>query len=122
MSKSFVIRKQNRNLQQGPIIGLNKEPVEFSTVGDNTIVAAIPTRKIVIHSLVIVIEGATTIQFFSGPSASNNPKSGHMIFMNNAAMVLDETNVDLEMDAGEAFVITLTDAVTVGGWLQYSIL
>lgn len=122
MSKSFVLRKQNRNLQQGPIIGLNKEPVDFGSAGDNIVVAAVPTRKIIIHSLIIVIEAAETLQFYSGPSVSANPKSGPLVFSNNAALVLDETNVDLEMDSGEAFVIHLTNGVQVGGWIQYSIL
>jgi hypothetical protein len=105
---------------RGPLTGLTKDSVNFSSSGDNTIIAAVPGRILKIHKLFIVGR-ATELRFWSGPSSEADPRSGLMPFDGNFGLAFDGDDFPMEMAIDKAFVISSSNAVQCGGWISYSV-
>jgi hypothetical protein len=93
--------------------------ISVSSIGDNTVVAAVAGRSIRVTSLVLVEAAAVSITFKSGSTAL----SGAIPMLANGAIVLDpvfERQAPwLTTALGEAFVINLSVGVACTGWLDY---
>src|SRR3990172_11367864 len=100
--------------QKGPLLGIENEILNFSSVGDNVVIAAVPGRKIRIHKLFIVGASSSNIRFWSGVSTENVPKSGLMPFRGNFGLAFDGEEFPLETDSGKAFVISSSNGIQCG--------
>ena len=85
--------------------------------GDNTLVAAVTGKQIIVMSMVIVLGAAeTTLIFKSGGTAL----TGSMVFVDNSGPNLGYSPMGhLETSEGEALVLNLSGANTTGGFLTY---
>ena len=106
--------------RSGPLVGLISEKINFSTSGDNTVIAAEVGRHLRIHKLFLVGRAASDIQFWSGPSAEGDSRSGVLPFMGNFGLAFDGDEFTLELGLGKAFVISSTVAIQIGGWISYT--
>ena len=97
------------------VIGVNQDIINFSGSGDQTVLPAIAGRKIQVLFIVFILGGASNITLKSG----SNTLSGQMNFAANQGMIIDGTDVDIETNIGEAFIINSSSVVQVGGWVKW---
>lgn len=92
--------------------------ISVNTAADNTIVAAVPGKKIALLGYVLVASGAVTVQWKSGSTA----RSGAMALAANGGLAVngDSELPLIETTAGEALVLTPGGAVQVSGHLAYA--
>jgi len=119
--QQFLIRKANRGLGEGCILGTYQEQLNFNTSGDLTIIPASVTRISKIHKLFLVGSGASNIRLWSGPSSENDPISGQMNFVSSWALALDSDDFTLMGEAGKAIILNSSTAIQIGGIIVYSI-
>ena len=99
------------------------ETIDDATSGDNTIISA-PTSPayLVIDHVNVLPTSAVTLKFKSGASTE---LTGPYPLDAKQALTLenpsDWQNGLMQMAAGEAFVINLSSAVQVGGYVRYRI-
>jgi len=93
--------------------------VSFGGVGDNTIVAAQPGKRIIVQSLSLVFQGDATLTWKSGSTAI----SGGYAMKANGSMEIDPappgTPPELVTGVGEALVANLSIGVTVAGMIGW---
>ncbi len=94
--------------------------IDNATSGNNTIVAAVTGYKIRVHNLVLVASGTTTVRFQSG--AGGTSLTGDMALVANVGFApgFDPTG-HFETAASALLNISLSAAVSVDGWLTYSL-
>jgi len=104
-------------------MSLKYAAISASSSGDNTIVAAVTGQKIVLVSYVVVAAGDVSVTWKSGASTS---LSGAMALAANGGAApgagpLTPAGVAglLETAGGEALVLNLSAAVSVGGHIAY---
>lgn len=91
--------------------------IDVATTGDNTIVAAVPAKKILVVSYDLVVASDVTLRWKSG-AATN--KSGPKPFAARGGQVKQFAPLGhVETALGEALVLNLSAAVAVGGELTY---
>jgi hypothetical protein len=104
--------------------------VNASTSGENTIVAAVPNKRIRVLSYVIIAAGAVTVTWKSVnfSTASLAPISGPMaLAANGGAAPSAGQSVpagligQFETNQGEALTINLSAAVSVAGHITYTV-
>lgn len=97
-----------------------KTIIDHAGSGDNTIVAAVGGKKIVVHSLFFITAGAVNVRFESG--AGGTALTGVMNFPANGGMALNENARGwFETDAGSLLNMELSGAVSVDGAIDYSL-
>jgi hypothetical protein len=121
VKSQFIVRRSNRGLGQGPVLGVSQDQVNFSSSGDQTLVVAVTSRIIKVHKLLIVGAGATDIRLYSGPSSEADPITGSMNFAGGFSIALDDDDFMILCESGKALVLNSSNAVQVGGIIVYSI-
>ena len=92
-------------------------PVSVSASGDNTIVAAVATKKIRLLSGLLVAAGTVNVKW---KSAAATDLTGAMSMLNAARIEHSATPWgQFETAAGEALVLNLSAAIGVAGWITY---
>lgn len=92
--------------------------IDATSSGDNTIVAAVSSKKIRVLSLVLVSAGTTTVRFESG--ASGTALTGQMSLIANVGFTLPFNPVGwFETAATTLLNLELSAAVSVDGCLTY---
>ena len=118
---SFILCRSNRGLGQGPIIGIIQDQVNFSSSGDQTLIAAVTGRTIKVHKLLLVGAGASNMRLWSGPSSEADPITGQMNFAGGWSIALDDDDFTITPESGKALVLASSAAIQVGGMIIYSI-
>lgn len=90
--------------------------ISFSTAADQTVVAGVAGKTIRILKLAFVSAGTTNITLKHGSTAW----TGAMPFVANMGFVEDAEQDPFITAAGEAFVITNSQAVQVSGYVKYT--
>lgn len=89
-------------------------PVSAASLGNNTIIAAVPGKRICVQSAVLALQSPTTVTFKSGTGTSI---TGPMYI---TSLLLDASATPyFKTDVGEALVVALGDAVLLGGVIGY---
>lgn len=97
---------------------LQSVAINFSSSGDNEIVAAVTNKRILVHRLFIVCGAATDITFKRGSTAL----SGALPMAANGGITFDITGEPwFTTDLSEAFNINSSNAVQVSGTCYYHI-
>lgn len=93
--------------------------VSASTQGDNSLVAAVPGKRIVVISGFFAASGgANTLTFESGTDTGE--VTGALDIIDNGNLFLPEAVYGhFETAKGEALNLQLTAATAVGGWINY---
>lgn len=91
--------------------------INATAAGDNTVVAAVPLKKLRVLSIAFVTDGALTISFKSGANVLIQP----MAFAKNGGpgLNLQPSGYFCETNAGEAFIMNLSSSQNVRGMLNY---
>lgn len=93
--------------------------IDAATSGDNTLVAAVASRKIRVHSLFLVAAGTVNVRFESG--AGGTALTGQMNLVANTGFVLPFNPAGwFETATNTLLNCELSGAVSVDGALQYS--
>ena len=91
--------------------------INFSTSGDQTIVAADSANRIVVHRIWLVVAGATSLTFkdsLASPGAASMAANG--------ALVFDATGEPwFCTNINQAFIINSSNAVQVSGVVHYTL-
>ena len=95
----------------------NENALDFSTVGDNTIVAGVSGLNVRVHRIFFVVSGSVVVTFKDGSGALTGP----MTFLANSTFVLDDTNTIpwFTTAVGTGFIINLSTSVQVSGRVYY---
>lgn len=102
----------------GRIHSLNIIPIDFSSSGDNQIIAAVAGKRILVHRLFVVGGSATSLIFKRG---STN-LSGAMSMSANGGLTFDITGEPWFVTGiNEAFNINSSSGVQVGGVCYYDL-
>jgi len=96
---------------------LNRIAINFSSSGDNTVIAADSVNRIVIHRLWLTVGGATNLTFkdnLASPAPISLGQYGGITF--------DATGEPwLITDVNTAFIINSSNAVQVSGCIYYTL-
>lgn len=94
--------------------------IDHAASGNNTLVSAVTGYKIRVHNLVLVASGTTTVRFQTG--AGGTALTGDMALVANVGFApgFDPTG-HFETAAGQLLNLSLSAAVSVDGWLTYSL-
>lgn len=93
--------------------------IDHATSGDNTIVAAVTGKQIVVHSLFLVAAGTVTVRFEDG--ASGTGLTGQMALVANGGFVLNHNPAGwFRTSKATLLNMELSGAVSVDGALTYS--
>lgn len=96
-------------------------PINAAGSGNNTLVAAIASKRIRVHSLWMVATGAVAATFQTG--AGGTALSGAMSLAANGGLVLPYNEKGwFETSIGQLLNLSLGGAVQVSGGLGYSVL
>lgn len=92
--------------------------INFSSSGNNTVVAGVASQKVRIYSLSVVFGGAATVTFEDGAST---PLTGPMgIFSGGSINAANEGAPQFITSSGNGFIINLSAGVQASGWGCYS--
>jgi len=99
---------------------IGRAQISAASIGDNTVVAAIPGKRIKVIGYALVSTSANTIRWKSGAAAN---LSGAMALAANGGLSSpsDKNTVEFETAVGEALVLNLTGATNVGGHVVYKV-
>jgi len=99
---------------------IQRVAIDHATSGNNTIVAAVTGYKIRVHNIVLVASGTTTVRFQSG--AGGTALTGDISLVANVGFApgFDPTG-HFETAATTLLNLSLSAAVSVDGWLNYSL-
>lgn len=99
---------------------IKRAKIDNASSGDNTLVAAVTGSKIRVHNLVLVASGTTTVIFQSG--AGGTGLTGDMALVANTGFApgFDPTG-HFETAVSTLLNLRLSAAVSVDGWLTYSL-
>lgn len=96
---------------------LFRAPINFSTSGDNIIVAADSINRIIIHRLWFVVDAETSLTF-----KDNLPSPAAVPMGAKGALVFDASGEPWFItDINTAFIINSSDAVQVSGECYYAL-
>lgn len=94
--------------------------INISTLGDNTIIAAVGGKRLLITSIILTVAGEVNITLYGGNAALSGP----MDFGGTSeprGMVSNFGHADLDVGLGKAFIINLSGAVQVSGIVCYRV-
>ena len=92
--------------------------IDNATSGDNTLVAAVAGKKIVVVQLLLISAGTMTVRFESG--ASGTALSGQMSVLAATGFRLEFSPVGhFETAVGELLNLELSAATSADGYLKY---
>lgn len=95
--------------------------VSAADSGDNTLVAAVTGKQIKVHNIVLIVPSAVSIYFKSGSTAIGGNSSTPLAIGANGGFAPGEAKLGhFTTAAGEALVLNLSSAVSVGGWIVYT--
>ena len=92
--------------------------INIATAADHTIIAAVSGKKIVVTTLVFTVGGDVNVTLKDGTTSL----SGAMDFGGTSeprGMVVNFADIVMKLSTGNAFVITLSAAVQVSGFVVY---
>jgi hypothetical protein len=93
--------------------------IDHATSGDNTVVAAVSSKKIRVHQLFLITAGAVVVRFESG--ASGTALTGQMNVAANGGLVLPFSPMGwFETAATTLLNLELSGATSVDGVLGYT--
>lgn len=96
---------------------LTSAAVDFSSSGDNTVIALTAGKRILIHRLWLVCTGATALTFKDGAATS---LSGAVSMSANGGLTFDTTGEPWFVTSlATAFIINSSNAVQVSGMVYY---
>lgn len=96
---------------------IKRAVITAASSGDNTLVAAVSGKQIVVMSIIVVLGAAETTLIFK--SGSTNI-SGSMVFADNSGINKGYSPMGhLETAVGEALILNLSAASLTGGFLTY---
>lgn len=93
--------------------------VNTSSTGDNTLVAAVPSRTIQVYRMMIVVSAATVLTFKDGAGTN---LTGPMTMTAGGSVVLDYDQGPLAWfatSAGNAFIVNQTGTAQISGRVGY---
>jgi hypothetical protein len=98
---------------------LTHASISISSSGDNTVVAGTAAQTIRIFKLVLVPASGVSVTLKDGASTS---LTGAIPLTANGSLVIDGGDGEPELitSSANAFVVNLSGAVTVTGWVQYT--
>jgi len=92
-------------------------PITFSGSGDNTLVVAVASNRIVIDRIWLVVGGATNLTFKDGASTN---LSGAVPMSTNGGLTFDATGEPWFCTSlGNAFILNSSAGVQVSGQIYY---
>ena len=92
--------------------------IDNATSGDNTIVAAVPGKKIVVLQLLLISAGTMTVRFESG--ASGTALTGQMSVQDSTGFRLEFSPIGhFETSVGTLLNLELSAATSADGYLKY---
>ena len=92
--------------------------ISIATAADHTIIAAVSGKRIVVTSIVFTVGGDVNVTLKDGTTAL----SGAMDFGGTSeprGMVVNFGDIVMRLSVGNAFIITLSAAVQVSGFVVY---
>jgi len=102
---------------------LDRAAINFSASGDNVVVPAVAGKQIKVYRLKLLCASATALSFKDG--VGGTVLEGPMPFSANQGMIEDYTSIDMPpwytTSPGNALVINSSNAVQIGGALDYSV-
>lgn len=97
---------------------LKSAAIDFAGSGNNTIVAAVASNRILIHRIWFVVGGATNLIFKDGTTGL----SGTVPLSANGGITLDTTGEPWFITTiGNALIINSSAAVQIGGMVFYTL-
>lgn len=101
------------------IKALTNASVSASSSGDNTIVAGTAAQTVRVFKLVLVAASAVSVTIKDGAGSS---LTGAIPLVANGSLVIDAPDGEPEFitSSGNGFIVNLSSAVTVTGWVQYT--
>lgn len=98
---------------------LTSASISISSSGDNTVVAGTASQTIRIFKLVLVAASAVNVTVKDGASTS---LTGAIPLAANGSLAVDDSSGEPEFitSSGNGFIVNLSSAVTVTGWVQYT--
>lgn len=115
-----ISSKDSTDVIQNGLVALTPKfkEIDAATSGDNTILAAVTSKKIRVVSLYLVASAAVTVRFESG--ASGTALSGQMQLAANGGFVLPYNPVGwFETASGVLLNLELSGAISVDGGFTY---
>lgn len=97
-------------------------PINFAplAVGDNVLVAGVANTTIKIYRMLFGFGGGSNVQFFSGPSANNNPVTGILYMFGGGGITMQPSGIPwFTTRPGDALILNSTVAANMGGILGY---
>lgn len=101
------------------IRSFNEADINCATVGNNSIVAAVSGRPIVVWKIFLVAAGAVNIKFLDGTTALN-AAAIPLAAAGSTFTLLHEGSPHFETAPGNAFVLNLGAGVQVTGRVYYT--
>jgi hypothetical protein len=98
---------------------LTNASVSASSSGDNTLVSGTAAQTIRVYKLVLVAASAVSVTLKDGASTS---LTGAIPLTANGALTVDASDGEPEFvtSSGNGFVLNLSGAFAVTGWIQYT--
>lgn len=93
--------------------------INFSSSGDNTVIALNSTLPIHVYGILFTVGGATNITFKAGSTSL----SGALVFTGNGSSMTIQINMDepyFSCAPGSAFIMNSSGAVQVSGTVYYT--
>lgn len=104
----------------GELLTVKTAPISASTIGDNTLVAAVSGKSVYVLSLFLICSAAVSVRFESG--AGGTALSGVMSFPTNGGIVLPFNPGSWFNTASNTLLnleLSVAASATVSGTLQY---
>lgn len=93
--------------------------INFSSTGDNIVIAALPTATIHVYGIFFTVTAATNITFKHG----SIPDSGPLVFTSlgsSMSMEINSTESYFTCDAGEDFIMNQSGTAQISGMAYYT--
>ena len=101
-----------------PVIDVKHKKIDAASSGDNTLVAAVSGKRILVTSLFLVSAGTVNVRFESG--ASGTALTGQMNLIANTGFALNYNEYGWFVTAKDELLnMELSDAISVDGSLSY---
>jgi prepilin-type processing-associated H-X9-DG protein len=98
---------------------LVSSPVNITTSGNHTIVAATTAKLTTVYKLFLVANGNVNVTFYDGSTALSGP----LALMADGSIILNfDNNPWFTGSVNSNFIIATDEAVTVGGAIYYTLL
>ena len=94
--------------------------IDAASAGDNTVVRAIPGKRIVVTALYLVSTSANTLQFRTG-TTGNDLTGGMALAANGVLQAGYHPDGHFATVAGDLLNLRLSGGTSVDGWLTYRV-